>query len=422
MGEENVRVSTLDNGVTVVSDHMPHLATTAVGIWVNTGSRAECEARHGISHLLEHMAFKGTKTRDALAIAEEIEAVGGELNAATGPETTAYFARVLKNDTGLAVDILSDILTNSVFDPVELEREQHVILQEIGAADDTPDDRVFDMFQEAAFSAQPLGRTILGTPESVTSFTPDDLRAFLAERYRGPEMVLSAAGAVDHDELCGWAEERLSGLSSDRAAPAEAAHYTGGTGIEKRDLMEAQIVSGFPGRSYRADDYYDTQILSSVLGGGMSSRLFQEVREKRGLCYSIHAFHWGFSDTGIFGVHAAASEEDLDELMPVIAGELARAAEDITDAEVDRAKAQIKAGLMMSLESPMARAGQIARQRLFFGKTISNDEICAKIDAVSKESVMTAARKIILSGQQTLAAIGPVGSLTPVEITRQAAE
>lgn len=422
MGEEKVRVSVLENGVTVVSDTMPHLMTTAVGIWVNTGSRAETISQHGISHLLEHMAFKGTERRDALAIAEEIEAVGGELNAATGPETTAYFARVLKNDVGLAVDILSDILTHSVFDPVELEREQHVILQEIGAALDTPDDRVFDMFQAAAFKDQPIGRTILGTPESVTSFSSDDLRGFLNDRYCGPELVLSAAGAIDHDELCDWANEKLSHLPANKPKPFDHASYIGGTDLEVRDLMEAQIVFGFPGRSYKADDYYECQILSSILGGGMSSRLFQEVREKRGLCYSVHAFHWGFSDTGVFGVHAAASQDDLEELMPVISGEIERAARDISQAEVDRAKAQIKAGLMMSLESPMARAGQIARQRLFFGKTISNAEICAKIDAVTPERVLAIGEKILLSGKQSLAAIGPVGSLKIDGIIQQAAE
>ncbi len=405
----NVRVSRIANGLTVVTDNMPRLKTAALGVWVKTGSRSETERENGITHLLEHMAFKGTKTRSARQIAEEIEAVGGELNAATSAEQTNYYARVLAEDVPLAVDLLADILQNSTFDADELTREKHVILQEIGAASDAPDDKVFDQFQEAAWAGQAIGRPILGTKKSVMGFTPDDLRSYLAKRYRAPEMVLSAAGAVDHDVIVAMAEEKFAGLSSKPADEEEPAYYTGGDARVTRDLMELQLLIGFEGRSYRAQDYYATQILASVMGGGMSSRLFQEVRETRGLCYAIFALHWAFRDTGVFAVNAATGAEDVEQLVPVIIGELMRASADISDAEVERSKAQIRAGLMMSLESPAARAGQIARQILVHGRVMSLEEITAKIEAVSSGDLRKIAGEIFTGKAPTVSVVGPAG-------------
>lgn len=415
-----VRVSRLDCGLRVVTHAMDHLESSALGVWVAAGSRCERDDEHGLSHLLEHMAFKGTQRRTAIDIAEEIEAVGGEVNAATSIETTSYYARVLKDDVPLAVDILSDILRNSTFDPDELAREQHVILQEIGAALDTPEDRVYDLFTEAAYPGQPIGRTILGTPETVTTTGSPMLAAYLGEHYRGPSMIVSAAGAVDHDELVAMADDRFGGLDADRTPTPAVARYSGGEERETRDLMETQIMLGFEGVPYTSSDFHTAQILGSVLGGGMSSRLFQEVREKRGLCYSIYAFHWSFADTGIFGIHAATGPDDVDELMPVVVGELERAAHDIDEKELQRSRAQLRAGLLMTLESPAARAGQIARQLLLFGRTIPTDELVEKIESITVEDIRDLATRIFTGSRPTLAAVGALNGMMDIsEVARR---
>ena len=411
----DLNTTVLNNGLTVVTDRMPHLKTAALGVWIKTGSRSERLEQNGITHLLEHMAFKGTATRSARQIAEEIEAVGGELNAATSIEHTNYYARVLAEDVPLAVDMLADILQNSAFDAEELRREQHVILQEIGAAADTPEDKAFDLFQSTAWPDQAIGRPILGTPEQVQAYKSSDLNAYLAERYRGPDMVLAAAGAVDHDQLVALAEERFGSFSGEEAAPDEHATYKGGETRLVKDLMEAQVLIGFEGRPYKSKDYYTIQILASILGGGMSSRLFQEIREKHGLCYAIYSFHWAFSDTGLFGLHAATSKEDLPALMPMILDELRAAGETIGDEEVNRARAQIRAGLMMALESPAARAGQIARQILVHRRVLSMDEVSAKIEAVTAADIRRVARETFLGTTPTLTAVGPVDNLLSAE-------
>ncbi|MGV2974525.1 M16 family metallopeptidase [Roseibium alexandrii] len=406
-----VETTVLENGLTVVTDQMPHLKTAALGVWVRTGSRAENADQNGITHLLEHMAFKGTKSRSARGIAEEIEAVGGELNASTSIEHTNYYARILAEDLPLAVDILADILQNSTFEAEELVREQHVILQEIGASNDAPEDQAFDLFQATAWPEQAIGRPILGTPETVQGFGRDSLNDYLASRYRAPDMVLSAAGAVDHDELVLLARQKFGAISSEPAAPDPDARYSGGEKLLNKDLMEAQVLIGFEGRPYKAKDYYAIQILASVLGGGMSSRLFQEIREKHGLCYAIYSFHWAFSDTGLFGIHAATSHEDLGALMPMIADELVSAAHTITEDEVARSRAQIRAGLMMALESPAARAGQIARQILVHGRVLAPDEISAKIEAVTAADIREAAYNTFVGTTPTLTAIGPINGI-----------
>ncbi len=406
-----VEVSRLESGLTIVTHAMDHLESSALGVWVGAGSRSEREDEHGLSHLLEHMAFKGTKRRSAVEIAEEIEAVGGEVNAATSIETTSYYARVLKDDVPLAVDILSDILGHSLFDPAELAREQHVILQEIGAALDTPEDRVYDLFAEAAYPDQPIGRTILGTPETVKAVGSPMLDAYLARHYRGPSMVVSAAGAVNHKKLVDAVGERFDGLLPDQGLAPITAHYRGGEAREPRDLMETQIMLGFEGVAYSSADFHTAQVLASILGGGMSSRLFQEVREKRGLCYSVYAFHWSFSDTGIFGIHTATGPGDVKELVPVVIGELERAAHDINDRELQRARAQLRAGLLMTLESPAARAGQIARQLLLFGRPIPVEELVAKIESITVDDIRNLAARIFTGSTPTVAAVGAIDGM-----------
>lgn len=406
-----VSVTKLANGLTVVTENMPHLESAALGVWVKAGARHERREQHGVAHLLEHMAFKGTTRRTAARIAEEIENVGGDVNAATSVETTAYYARVLKEDVPLAVDILHDILANSTFEEDELKREQHVVLQEIGAANDTPDDIVFDLFQDTAFSGQPIGRAILGTRETVSSFGSDDLRSYLNTHYRGPNMVLAAAGAIDHEKLVAQVQDNFGGFDAAPSEPPQPAFYRGGEMTLARDFQETQIVLGFEGRAYHVRDYYASQLLGMILGGGMSSRLFQEVREKRGLCYSIYAFHWGFSDSGVFGIHAATGEEDVEKLMPVVLDELKRASDTIKIEEVNRARAQIRANLLMSMESPSARAGQIARQILLFGRPIPNSELIERLEAISTDRLKDLAGRLFQECNPTLAAVGPLSGI-----------
>jgi len=409
----------LGNGLTVITEAMPNLESAALGVWVKAGSRNEREDQHGIAHLLEHMAFKGTSRRSALQIAQEIEDVGGELNAATSIETTAYYARVLKPEVGHAVDILHDILTNSTFEETELTREKHVILQEIGASVDTPDDLVFDKFQNTAFGDQPIGRPILGTSQTVKGFSSEQIKRYLKDNYTGSNMVLSAAGAVDHDALVRQAEETFGLINDETAVAPTPAQYAGGESMLEDDLQEVQVVLGFEGRAYHVRDYYASQLLSMVLGGGMSSRLFQEVRERHGLCYSVSSFHWGFSDTGIFGIHAATGPEDLKELIDVIIQELQRASDDIIQEELDRARAQIRSGLLMAMESPAARAGQIARQILLFGREIPNAELMERLDALSVGRIKDLAGRIFHDSLPTISAVGPIGELPRLNDVRQ---
>ena len=401
-----VSVTRLANGLTVVSHEMAHLASAAVGVWVNVGSRAENRDQNGLTHLLEHMAFKGTRRRSAQGIAEEIEAVGGELNAATSVENTAYYARIIAEDMPLAVDILSDILQDSTFDEEELRREKHVILQELGAARDVPEDWVFDLFQETAWPNQAIGRPILGTPGTVRNFARPQLNSYLGTHYRAPSMVLSAAGALSHDGLVRLAEDHFSTLSSERGPEAPPAVYHGGERHEFRDSMETQIVLGFEGVPYTSEDRHAAQLFASVLGGGMSSRLFQEIREKRGLCYSIYAFHWAYSDTGVFAIHAATGEEDIATLMPVMFDELERVASDISEEELARSRAQTRASLLMSMESPAARASQIARQVLAYGRPLELEEILDQIASVTVDDIRTIAARLLTGSLPTLVSVG----------------
>lgn len=407
----SVEVTRLASGLSVVTDRMPHLESASLGVWAGAGSRNEAPDEHGISHLLEHMAFKGTKRRTSRQIAEEIEAVGGDLNASTSAESTGFYARVLKADVPLALDVLSDILSEPTFDAEELRREQNVIVQEIGAVEDTPDDLVFERLHETAFPKQPLGRSILGTPETVRSFNSARIRTYLSRNYRAPDMLVAAAGAVEHERIVAEAEKRFASFIGPAAPAPEPAHFDGGTRVETRDLEQVHIALALQGVPVRDEQLYSLQVFTSVLGGGMSSRLFQEVRENRGLCYAIHAFHMPYSDTGMFALYAGTDEADAPELMRVAIDQIAIATETLNEAEVARAKAQMKAGLLMALESSEARLGQIARQMLAYGRPIPLDEIVAKVDAVTVASARAAGRALIGRGRPAIAALGPGNGL-----------
>jgi predicted Zn-dependent peptidase len=405
----SVEVTCLPSGLVVVTDAMPHLQTASLGCWVACGSRNEQPDEHGISHFLEHMAFKGTARRTARQIAEEIEAVGGDLNAGTGVEMTAYYARVLKADIGLGLDVLSDILAYPSFDPDEITREKNVIVQEIGAVEDTPDDLVFEHLQATAFAGQPVGRSILGTKTTVRSFDAKRLRAYLSRNYRAPGMVVAAAGAVHHEEVVAEAAQRFSAFVGPAAPRTEAARFCGGVFTEERDLEQVHIALALEGLPQRDPSIYSLQVFTNALGGGMSSRLFQEVRELRGLCYSIYAFHAPYADTGMFGLYAGTDVIDAPELMRVVVDEIVTAADTITEAEIARAKAQMKAGMLMALESSGARAEQLARQIIVHGRPVPMDEIVARIDAVTVESTRDAARALISRSRPAVAALGPSG-------------
>ena len=407
----SVEVTHLPSGLVIVTDAMPHLETASLGVWVGSGSRDEQPDEHGISHLLEHMAFKGTSRRSARQIAEEIEAVGGDLNAATSAENTAYYARVLRADVPLALDVLSDILADPTFDATELKREQHVIVQEIGASEDTPDDIVFDYLQAKAFPKQPLGRSILGTPDTVRSFNPSRLRAYLSRNYKAPDMVVAAAGAIDHAAVVHEVERRFSSFAGPAAPTPELARFGGGTHIEKRDLEQVHLTMALKGLPQRDPELYSLQVFNSALGGGMSSRLFQEVRENRGLCYSIYSFHVAYQDTGMFALYSGTAETDAPELMRVVVDQIAQASENLTESEVARAKAQMKASLLMALESSRSRAEQLARQMLAYGRPIPLSELVGKIEAVTVESARAAGRALIAGSQPAVAALGPGAGL-----------
>jgi predicted Zn-dependent peptidase len=403
----SMEVTRLPSGLTVVTDAMPHLQSASLGVWVGAGCRHEREDEQGISHFLEHMAFKGTKRRTARQIAEEIEAVGGDLNAGTSVEQTAYYARVLRADVPLAFDVLSDILTDPTFEPEELAREKGVIVQEIGAVEDTPDDLIFEYLQGITFPDQPIGRSILGTPETVRAFDARRLRAYLARNYRAPDMVIAAAGAVDHQAIVADVEKRFASFAAPEKVAPEGARFVGGARIESRDLEQVHVAFALEGVPQRDPSIYSLQVFTNVLGGGMSSRLFQEVREIRGLCYAIYSFHAAYADTGMLGVYAGTDAADLPELMRVVVDQIGNAAETISEQEIARSKAQMKAGLLMALESSGARAEQLARQMLIYGRPIPLEEIVGKIEAVTVESARAAGKALIGRSRPAVAVLGP---------------
>lgn len=410
-GSPLLHQTTLGNGLRVISQDMPGFETTSLGVWVDAGARWETPDINGISHLLEHMAFKGTERRSARQIAEEIEAVGGHINAYTTREQTAYYAKVLKEDLPLAVDMLGDILQNSTFEPDELERERSVVIQEIGQANDTPDDIIFDHFQEAAYPDQPLGRPVLGRTENVAAMTREALRGYMGHHYTADRMILAAAGHVDHDRLIDMVGETFTKLPANGGATAEKAKYVGGDFRHDRELEQAHVVLGVSGVTYLDEDYFAIQVLSTLLGGGMSSRLFQEVREQRGLAYSIFSFAASYTDDGLFAIYAGCSADDCPELAKVVCGELRKVAERVDDVEVARARAQLKSGLLMSLESSFSRCEQLGRQLLIYGRPIEIEEISAHIDAVDADRITDTAKKLLTNPALTVAAIGPVAKL-----------
>jgi predicted Zn-dependent peptidase len=408
---DHFRLTTLPNGMRIASEPMPHLMTSAVGVWVDVGTRHEDESVNGVSHLLEHMAFKGTETRTAKDIAEAVENVGGQLNAYTSREHTAYHARILGDDLPLATEILADIVEHSTLDQAELERERKVVLEEIGQVEDTPDDLVFDLWQETAYPDQALGRSILGPPEIVEAMPRQALADHMCRHYGPEQMILVAAGKVEHARLEELGQRWFGDLHRSGSEPFARAEYRGGDLREERELEQVHLVLGVEALTCHDPDIYALNLYSSIMGGGMSSRLFQEVREKRGLAYSVFSFVNAFPDTGTFGVYAGTGEGDLDELARVLTDELAGSADAITEVELIRAKAQAKAGLLMGLEHCAGVCEDVARHLLTFGRRIPREEILDRIEAVTHDDIKRIARRLFGKPVPAVTALGPCAKL-----------
>ncbi len=405
-----IQVTRLPSGLIVATETMERVETVSLGAYVATGTRSETAVENGASHFLEHMAFKGTARRTAAEIAEEIENVGGQINAYTAREQTAYYVKLLKEDLALGADIIGDILTASAFAPEELERERGVILQEIGQANDTPDDIIFDRFQEVAYPDQPMGRPVLGTEKGIAAMKRDVLTSYMHRHYAAGNIVVAAAGALTHDAVVDLARQHFADLPAAIPGPVLPGAYRGGEFREARELDQVHIVLGFPSVAYDDPDYYPVLLLSTLLGGGMSSRLFQEIREKRGLVYSIYSFAAPFMDGGLFGIYAGTGEAEAEELVPVTLEELRKVQLGVTEAELHRARAQVKASLLMSLESTGSRCEQLARQIQVFGRIVPTAETVAKLNAVTIDSVRRAAIRVFRAAP-TLAAMGPADNV-----------
>ena len=415
------QLHTLSNGLRIVTEHMPELGSAAVGLWVTAGGRHETETENGIAHFLEHMAFKGTTRRSALQIAEEIEDVGGYINAYTSREMTAYYARVLGQDVPLALDVIADIVLNPVFDPAEMEIERGVILQEIGQALDTPDDVIFDWLQQAAYPHQPMGRTILGPSERVSSYVANDLRAFVGRHYGPDRITLAAAGAVDHDAIVRQGEALFGEMGAREAEPMVPGQFLGGEYRAEKALEQAHFSLAFEGPGYRDDLIYTAQIFATAFGGGMSSRLFQQVREKRGLCYTIYAQTTAHDDTGMMTIYAGTSGAQIGELAEITVDELKNAHDEMSENEVARARAQIRAGLVMGSESPASRVERLARMIAIWGRVPPIEETVAKISAVSLGDVREFAKEMS-QASLAMAVYGPVsGAPTIGDLQRRLA-
>ena len=404
------KITELDNGLRIVTQNMPGLETVSMGIWNFVGGRDELKEVNGVAHLLEHMAFKGTTTKNALQIAETIENVGGDINAYTSKEITAYYVKLLADDLPYGIDILTDILQNSTFEEEELNRERGVIIQEIGMYLDTPDDMIFDYWQEKAYPNQPLGRSILGKTDIIKNITREQVKDFMMKNYNPKRMIISAAGKINHDEFVESIKKTCTNLPLGESHLRNKANYASGEYREDKKLEQIHLLLGFEGVDYHHEDFYSLLVYSSLLGGGMSSRLFQEIREKRGLVYGISSFSSSYTDTGVFGIYCGTGENQIQELIPVLCDELNKSPNSISEKEINRGKAQLKASLMMGRESAFRRCESAARQLLVFGRIIEPTETIKKIDLVSKETVRNIAKKIV-SGPITISSIGPLSKL-----------
>ncbi len=404
------RLTTLSNGFRVASDHMPGLRSSALAIYVLAGSRNEREDQNGVAHFLEHMAFKGTKTRTAIQIAQSIEDVGGFLNAYTSQDRTAYFIRVLKEDVPFGIELLADILLNSVYNSGELEKERNVILNEIRQYKDYPEEMVFEGLQRTIYPQHPLGRPILGSSELVGSYQRNNLLEFVEKFYLPQNMILSAAGAVDHDAIVDMAEKYFGHLKQESTETFITSNYQNGEYREEKEIEQVQLILACESPPINHDLEAATNIYTRVLGGGSSSRLFVEAREKRGLCYSISSQVNTQPDTGLFVVHSSTGANEIEELCYCCAREIARLQSDIEEAEVNRAKAQIKSAILMGFENPSNRVERMGHMLHHFGKILTIDETIEKYENVTVGKVQEASNYLLDGQEFSLALFGPIGN------------
>jgi len=403
--------TTLDNGLRVVTDHVPTVESVAVGIWCDVGTRHENMAHNGVAHMVEHMMFNGTPTRSSKDIVEQIETVGGQMNAYTSRENTAYYVHLLKEDISLALDVLSDMIQRPTFPDVDLEKERDVIIQEIGMTNDTPDDLVFDLYQETAYPTQSLGAPILGTADIVQNMSKETLFNYVEQFYNPKNLVISAAGNVTHEDMLALVQKFFIDLPKAQKSNYQKADYKGGEHRANKDLEQSHIVLGFQGIQKSDPDYYAATLLSTVLGGGMSSRLFQEVREKHGLVYSVYSAHTGYHDDGQLEIYAGTGPDKLSKLIPVICDEVQKITQSVVGAEeLARAKSQLRAGILMGRESMLSRANRQAKHLMSFNEDFDLAKLLEKIDVVSQDDIQNMAQRIFAS-RPTLAALGPLKNL-----------
>jgi predicted Zn-dependent peptidase len=403
-----VHKSTLSNGVRVLSEPMPQMVSATIGIWVENGSRYEQTRQNGVSHFIEHLLFKGTRRRSAAQIAEEIDAVGGVLNAFTGKEYTCYYAKVLGEDVKMTTELLADIFLESVFAPEEIDRERQVVLQEISQAEDTPDDFIHDLFNLHFWQGHPLSLPICGSVDTVNAIDRELMLSFMADRYRAERVLIAAAGAVDHDRLVADCERlfgsiRGDGKHTEIEAPRERVMVIN----HPKKLEQAHLCIGGPGLSQVAPLRYAAYLLNTALGGGMSSRLFQEVREKRGRVYSIYSFLSAFLDCGYFGIYAGTSPDWVDEVIEVSLTEIANVAhEGLRSDELARAKSQLKGNMLLGMESTDGRMNRLARNEIYFRRDVPLEEIAREIEGVSNEQVIEVASSCFKPDRMGLVMLG----------------
>jgi len=405
-----IRQTTLPSGVRVLTESMPQLRSATIGIWADVGSASERPAQRGISHMVEHMLFKGTPRRTARAIAEAMDSVGGNMNAFTDKETTCYYATVIDRHVGLAIDVLGDMFVNSLFDPAELSKEQRVVVEEIRMYDDSPDEEIADLFARTMWSNSHLGEPTIGYENTVTALRSDDLRGWMRERYAASTVLIAAAGNVDHDAVCAMVKKAFDGYTGSAIAPVpDRPKLTPAFVVKKKDVEQAYVMFGTLGLGMRDDDRYALSVLDSILGGGMSSRLFQEVREKRGLAYSVYSFQQAYREAGIFGVSAGVAPDRIQECIDVIVDQWDQMMMDgVNETELHLAKDYLKGSLTLSLESSASRMMRLGRSEFTFGRQFSTEEIEENIDAVTTEDVARLAHTLLASDQRGLCVLGPL--------------
>jgi predicted Zn-dependent peptidase len=404
------RKSTLSNGVRIITESMPAFRSASIGIWADVGSAAESAERRGISHLVEHMLFKGTERRTARQIAEEMDGIGGNLNAFTDKETTCYYAKVMDQHLPMAVDVLTDMFLNSKFEHEELAKEQKVVLEEIKMYDDSPDELIHDLFIQTMWNGSNLGAPTIGFADTVTKLTPDDLRAHMKRHYAPNSVVVAAAGNVDHDAVVDLFADAFSKFDGTCELPApESPPTTPNTLFHKKDSEQAYVVLGTRGLSIRDDRRYVLTVLDTILGGGMSSRLFQEIREKRGLVYTVYSFQAAYRGAGLFAVYAGTSPESVRECVSVIGEQFANIRDArVTDGELKLAKEHIKGSLTLSLESTSSRMIRLGRSEFSLGRHLTTEEIERKVDAVTADEVQALAQDLLKEENLGLCVLGPV--------------